>query len=106
MKHYRVKLIGQITGSPYRYSIPLAEDVPPIEAKSQALALHTDAFISGEISEQVYNTGASIKPSPRCWSLQVRRWRLVRCVQDCDHRRVTKWHYSPKGDAWKVKHYE
>lgn len=106
MTFYRVKLIGQVTGSAYFYSISLPSNVPPIEAKPQALALHTEAFIAGEVSEQVYSTGVSVKPAPRCWSLRVRRWRLVRCEQDADHRNVTKWHFSPEGDIWKVKHYE
>lgn len=106
MNYYRVTLIGQITGRPYTYSVPLSDDVPPIAAKEVALVLHGEAIDSGEVLETVYKQGVKIRHAPRCWSLRARRWRLVRCMQDHAHEKVTKWHYTPKGDAWRVKDYE
>lgn len=100
--HYRVRLIGQVTGRVYVYSIPLPEGVPPIEARSRALSLHTNAFVDEEVDEQVYVTGASVTRAPRCWSLEIRRWRVVRCQMDRAHThgQVYKYHCSPEGDTW------
>lgn len=101
MKQYRVTFTG-LSGARYRYSVPLPDKVPPIEAKARAQALHGYALVKGEVTE-VVRPGAHIKRAPRCWVLSVARWRLVRCSLDAEHRGHEfggNIHCSPKGDVW------
>ncbi len=104
MKYYRVTLFGQVTGSPYTYSVGLDDKVPPLAAKEKALALHGEELSEGKAAETVYPQGARIRRAPRCWSLRIRGWRVVRCSQDDVHVYNTKWHFSPGGYIWKVRH--
>lgn len=106
MKYYRVTLIGQYSGAPYTYGVSMNDYVPPIAAKELAFALHGEEINEGKAHETVYRQGVKVRRAPRCWSLRVRGWRVVRCYQDDAHAGVTKWHFAPKGAAWKVKHYD
>lgn len=106
MKYYRVTLIGQYSGAPYTYGVSMNDDVPPIAAKELAFALHGEEINEGKAHETVYRQGVKVRRAPRCWSLRVRGWRVVRCCQDDAHARVTKWHLTPKGDIWKVRYYD
>lgn len=103
MKQYRVTLTG-IGGSRYEYDVPLPDRVPPIEAKTRAMALHGAALMDGEVHE-VVRPGAKIKRAPRCNVWSVARWRPVRCNLDIEHRSHEfggNVHCSPKGDVWTV----
>ena len=106
MRNYRVTMIGQVTGAPYTYSVSILDDVKSVglAAKECALALHREEMTRDMFLEDVYPQGIRVRRAPRCWSLRVRRWRVVRCHQDDAHEHVTKWHFSPKGDVWKTNH--
>ncbi len=101
MRSYRVTLTG-ISGAEYVYSIPLPENVPPIEAKARALALHGDDLLNPDSGvDEVVRPGARIERAPRCGAWWWARFRPVRCVLDRAHAYNPggEWHVSPKGDG-------
>lgn len=102
MKYYRVVLIGRYSGAPYTYVVNLADNVPALAAKEVALALHGQEIAEGKARETVYLQGVKIRRAPRCWSIRVRSWRIVRCCQADAHIGEVHWHLSPKGHLWKV----